>query len=226
MDTDIELSNYLQDKLGSTCYYKLLHFVHGDISILTQISMQKLPNNILCAIKEFFKNLSIERTSEYINKTNSRGENILFYCVDIELMKVVIEYVDDINLCCSTSTNTNNALMATCQRNIGFGPVDIEIVELLLDSGIDINATNKYGYTALMLYCARYSSLSSCFDENFERLVELLIRRGADILIKSNDGLQAYDLMHKSNTILLSVELSQLLQGEISMRYTKNAANV
>ena len=60
---------------------------------------------------------------------------------------------------------------------------DLSIIKLLIDSGIEINAQDKNGYTALM---------EATISGNYET-VKLLIESGADINIKNEDGKTALD---------------------------------
>lgn len=228
MDIDIKLNNYLKDNLGpahsgvlSRFYHSMLDRIkYGAPSMLAKLLTLKLSTATLHLVKEFLNNLSIEEQIEYINRSNDRGENILFYCENIELMRAIIKYVHNINICC---VNGDNALITVCNYNSSKS-VNIEMIELLLDSGIDINVKNKYGFTALIYYCAGYSPTSSNPNNNFENIVELLIRRGADVFSRTLIDTQAFHYVRDET--MVSEELLQLLRGEISMRYTKNAANI
>lgn len=213
---DTNLKKYLSNNLGPTYYQELLLYSYISVpSVLATISLRKLPSNVLHLIKEFLKNLSPKEMSEYINRTTICGSNILFFCKDVELMKDIIEHVRDIN---SRNVADCNALMAFCNYD------DVEIIELLLDKGINIDAQDIYGYTLLMRYCDGYSPTNTFSNDNFESIVELLVYRDANLLIKSPRGQQAWELVR--DPILVSEELLQLLRGEISIGRTKSAANV
>ena len=54
----------------------------------------------------------------------------------------------------------------------------IEIVEVLLDNGADVNAYNNYGNTALMM----------ASENGHIEIVEMLLKKGADLDAKNNDG--------------------------------------
>lgn len=226
MDTtvDINLKNYLAKNLEPERYASLQYPHHkaSRLSVLAELSVCWIPDDVLCLIKEFFVNLSSECIIEYVNRINDEGKNIFFYCKDVELMKVIIGYACDINARCNEG---NNVLMTKCDCDYnGIQADNIEMIELLLDNGADVNATSACGYTPLMNYCSSYCPSSYLPNDNFESIVELLIRRGACVFTRSCIGLRALDFVR--DTSLLSEELLQLLRGEVSMSRTKNAANV
>jgi ankyrin repeat protein len=63
---------------------------------------------------------------------------------------------------------------------------DPNIIEKFLDSGIDVNNKNKYSETALFYINER---------DNFASIVDMLVKRGADMHIKNNDGKTADEKM-------------------------------
>lgn len=226
MNMDARLNNYLRANL-EPIYYDALPQFHDKVRTgpnnyeptwLAKISIQKLPGVALRLIEEFLNNLSIEERIEYINRSSDRGKNILFYCKDIKLMKIIIKYIRNINVCCDDG---NNALTIICNRG---DEEMIEMTELLLDNGIDINVKNKYGYTSLIYYCIVHSPTLMHPNDNFESNVELLIHRGADVLIKTHCGSQVFGYVQ--DVTLLSDYISQLLRGEICVRSVKSAANI
>ena len=80
----------------------------------------------------------------------------------------------DIN---ATDDNNNTALMSA----ICFKP---EVVELLLDSGANVNMKNYLGWTALMM----------ASDYGYKEVVKLLIDNNADISKKNSAGKTALTL--------------------------------
>lgn len=223
MNINTDLKDYLEDNLDPACY-TLIRRPYNEahrISILAEISICKLSDNVLCLVMSFLKNLSREVISEYINRTDDMGRNIFFVCANIELLKFMIEYVHDINAC---GDNGINALANICGRR-GISSDEVEIIELLLNYGADPNAPSINGYTSLMNYCSISSPTSHRPNNNFERVVELLISRGACVSTTSYAAkMRALDFV--SSTSLLSEELLQLLRGEVSMRQIKSAAKV
>lgn len=222
MNANTDLKNYLKNNLNPTCYALMqhLHNEAGRISALAEISINKLPDNVLCLVIAFLKNLSREEISEYVNRTNNEGKNIFFFCRDIGLLKFIIEYVHDINARCN---NGSTALITICDRFIK--PDDVEIIELLLNNDADVNARCAHGWTPLINCCSESSPSSRCPNDNFENVVELLISRGACVFLKAQGSeMKAYDFVNDAT--LLSEEFAQLLRGEISMSHTKSAANV
>ena len=79
----------------------------------------------------------------------------------------------------TTNNQLSTALMASCQSS----NIREDVVKFLIDSGIDINAQDKYGMTALI-----YASMSA--ESN---IVKLLLSSGADVNIKDNEGKNALD---------------------------------
>lgn len=82
-NVDINLMNYLKNNLDRKRYALIQNTPNeaNQASALAAISTLKLPNDILCLIKEFLKNkISREEISEYINRTNDAGRNIFFFC--------------------------------------------------------------------------------------------------------------------------------------------------
>lgn len=215
--TTNKLLNYLKENLKAEMYSELVRsYLDDDVAsnFLSFISTQELPDEILYFIKQFLENVSIEEAQAYINSIDSEGKTVFFVCKNVDLMKIIIKYVGDINV---SSHQGNNALM--CQCNYRGSPPNLEIIEALLDTDININATNVHGKTALMCYCDAH-----CLTfENFERIVELFIRKGANVFAISNDNLKAYDYIKDAT---LSERTSGLLQGTIGLNHTKSARNV
>ncbi|KAH8120309.1 ankyrin repeat-containing domain protein [Phellopilus nigrolimitatus] len=68
---------------------------------------------------------------------------------------------------------------------------DLYKLQVFLDANpdVDINGLDEFGFTALHLAC----------DRGSVRIVELLIRKGADVGIKDEDGFSALDLAREAN---------------------------
>jgi ankyrin repeat protein len=70
---------------------------------------------------------------------------------------------------------------------------DYDLLSAILDAGIDINAQDRQGKTALMLY------LGKARDSNFyedPKIVEFLVRRGADVNARDMWGRTALMMTH------------------------------
>lgn len=212
-DTDLALAHFLasrapQSALVMRCKkYVLYDAISQGASFLNLISIEKSSGQILLLIKEFFEGLSAVEASEYLNTNDAKGENIFLLCENIEIMRIIIEYVPDINVRCNLG---DNALSKIFKRN--FASVSVEMVELLLDYEIDVNSVNKYGISPLMHCCS--CKVHVIFFEKFRRIIKLLIEKDADVDAKSPQGLRAFDLL--INPASLSEELSSLLQGRIN----------
>ena len=65
----------------------------------------------------------------------------------------------------------------------------IELVKYFLDKNYNLNDINKYGQTALHIAC----------EQGNEKIIDLLLEKGADINIKDNKGRKPYDLFPQKN---------------------------
>lgn len=224
MNTNDKLTHYLKDNVALEDCRALswlstnFNDKRCEFNMLSAIGSKKMSGSILRLTKEFLKNLSIEELTAYVNETNFVGENIFFFCCNIELMKIIIKY-GNIN---ARSYIGNNALMEICNYRHSKS-FDIQIVELLLDNGIDINATDNNGCTALVNYCSVHRPTAYHPNDNFENVIELLISRGADVLLRTNQRFQAFDYVQPA---LISEECAQLLRGEIYLNCPKSAAKI
>ena len=91
------------------------------------------------------------------------------------------------------------ALMLVCRnpnRNSS-----LEIAKLLIENGPNVNLQDKYGFTALMLYCINGSN----------DLVKLLIENGANVNLKNTDGWTALMCLMVLNNKKNLLELIELL---------------
>jgi len=66
---------------------------------------------------------------------------------------------------------------------------NIEIVKYLIEQGIDINAQNERGTTALIYCCSGAPSRKNKMYE----VIRFLLEKGADPSIRNNEGKSAYD---------------------------------
>ncbi len=95
----------------------------------------------------------------------------------------------------------NKALWRSVQEN------DLELLEICLQNGADINSQDEIGYTALMK-AVIYSR---------ERATEILLENRADINIKNNKGETAYDFIKDSK----NSRIKKLLKTPIKERNYK-----
>ena len=65
----------------------------------------------------------------------------------------------------------------------------LEVAQLLIAKGININQTDKKGRNALMLLCSRWSESDKILE-----MAKLLIDKGIDINQTSTDGLHALSI--------------------------------
>lgn len=184
---------------------------------------------VLPSLEQFLANVPIEEAKKYLEIRNFRGQTALLLCKDIEMLKIIIKYVN-INDKCRSG---NNALMNIF--DLPFELIDVEMIELLLNSGINVNEANMADVTPLMHCCAsiiapvgvtplmyeRSTAINPILYEKFERIVKLLIDRNADPNMQSVDHNKPFNYVIKPE--LLSPELFLLLQGKTRMNYPKSA---
>lgn len=180
-------------------------------SYLAAISNKNLSDNILKLIDEFLSDLSFEEASKYVNEEDWYLNSLILECKNIKLMRIIIKYVRDINV---SNACGGNALMCACVSPI----IDLEIVKLLLNHKINVNAKSDDEMTALMYVC---NQITGDNYEMIEQVIELLIHCGADVFIKSRTDKIAFDYIKDKS--LLSSRLSQWLQGTIRLNNTKRA---
>lgn len=215
MDTDAQFRLFLKERLQMETYKELpktRNFRESPLGLLGSLSTKKVSSDILIVIEEFLASLPFEEASEYVSGLNFFGNSILLICEDINLLKLLIKYVPDIN---ASNEYGNNALMRQFLKQ----HPDLEKIQFLLESGIDVNATNSQNMTALMLCCGY---VTKAVNENISEILEVLIFSGANVDIQSNCGKKAYCLV--PDKTLLSERMSQLLQGTIRLNGTKRAA--
>lgn len=219
MTIDDDLKDYLEEHLQPTEYQNLLmmccendpYLVSGG-TFLMILSTKQLSSNILASIKQFLENLSTE-VAEYIAECDDLDNSVIHVWKSVHFAQIIIEYVHNIN---ALNRLEENALVNACATQ----PFDLELINLLLDHKINVNAQDNTCKTALM-YCCITIEYDNHVEANFEDAVELLIFNGADVHITDFKNETAYDYV--SNKQTLSEKMSQLLQGTIKMNRTKAA---
>lgn len=220
-----KLGCFLRSRLGLKAFVSLLELHHQDTSryydktllMLMSHLVDAIPDNVLLLIEEFFESLPIEETLRYINEVNENGHSIIFKCKNMKLMNILMKYINNIM---DYDKHSYNMLMYACNGK----QKSLDKINLLLDCGTNINATDSNNRTALLICCASFSPFYGNDDDarkNVVDVIELLIHRGADVSVKSINGRTAFDCLpdkHKFDPQLLA-----LLRGTTRINRTKKA---
>lgn len=118
-----------------------------------------------------------------VNTPDSNGNTGLLNAVDYSrpaMVRMLLEALADVN---ASDNNGTSPIIKCC---VGFKE---ECMDIILEYKPDLNKQNKTGYTGLMyvVYCGNKS------------MTEKLLRAGADIYIKNNNGEDVMDLARKYN---------------------------
>lgn len=133
-----------------------------------------------------------------VNLASAQGETpLMMACIKGELKKVktLIERGADIN---REGWTPLHYAVSTDK------PETLEIIKLLLEGSAYIDASSPNGSTPLML-AAQYSS---------EGVVDLLIKEGADVVVRNQRGLTAVDFAQKAERPYIVERLNKAVQTE------------
>lgn len=149
--------------------------------------------------KRFLSILEKENKNEALNIINEKdelGNTLLMYAVEYascDFIEFLLQNGADIN---NINNEGTNALMMALDNDVR---IDIDIVKILIDYGIDINHSIDNG-TVLTLICILSSQsnlvrkkldnliINNCTQDEYLELLSLLIEKGADINAISKDG--------------------------------------
>ncbi|EQC34838.1 hypothetical protein SDRG_07642 [Saprolegnia diclina VS20] len=84
----------------------------------------------------------------------------------------------------------------------------IDVLDLLLDRGVNVNAANRHGKTALM-------KAAATTDVDTTDAVNILLRRGANIFAKDPSGKTALDWARRTNNVHVGRRLELAVQAHI-----------
>ena len=136
------------------------------------------------------------RSGAKVNVSDTAGETpLMAACVSYGKEDKIIKFLIDRGAKINASDNFGHTpLLAAC----GFGSA--KTVKLLIDHGAKINVQNNRGYTPLLycLYCVsgdqRMYGADRDKEDNAFKVVQLLVRHGANIQAKTEDGKNALQL--------------------------------
>lgn len=149
-------------------------YAGSEIEILVKAAWT---NNIVIVEKLLSRNVNV-------NAKNSYGTTALMAAAQTGndyILKLLIKNGADVNI---KNKHGRSALMLADYSST-------ETIKVLLENGADVDSRNKYGATTLML-------VSGAYDNYFE-VVKLLIRYGANINAKDNEGKSAITYAMENN---------------------------
>lgn len=134
---------------------------------------------------------------------------------DVTFMRVLIEA--GANPLAVNDIGTNGVMMAAGLNwrvlgSLGTQEQAIEAITLLLEKGIDINAANKNGQTALHAAATRTS------DHDATGLIQFLVDRGADLWAKDKDGKTALDVARGDLGVLQSESAAMAARDDPNLK--------
>lgn len=140
---------------------------------------------------EFLKNNDYMSVKKYIkdggdvNETNETGESVLAYAVrsrcDIDLLMLLIENCADIY-------DFDDEGVSIFDMSITYN--NIEMVEYILEKGIDVNFTQRRSRFTPLMAAASYGRVD---------IAKLLVKHGADQEAVDEKGFSAIDFARKMN---------------------------
>ena len=138
-------------------------------------------NDVVQRLCDFGANLEIKGITTKYTKTA-----LLFAAENVhkDVVNTLLSFGANINV--KSDDDDSNILMLLVNKN------HIELIKYILDhymNKIDINHTNKFGNTALMI---------ASYNGN-QYVVQILLNHGANTKIKNNQGETAYSIARKAN---------------------------
>ena len=125
-----------------------------------------------------------------VNYKDSFDNDALFYSVvhcQKDIFNLLLKKGASLNTIYKEDKNILHIAIETeCEENGVF-----EIIEVLLESVVDINTKDKYGNTPLGYACIYYA-----INKN---TIELLLKKGANMDIKNNFGMSDYSSAKENN---------------------------
>jgi ankyrin repeat protein len=124
-----------------------------------------------------------------INTRGKDGETALIAagCLSQELVELLLLKGADVNAKKANGTG----VFTECMNGVLWKSVTLELAEILLSMGVDIDETHTSGGSQ------GFTNLTMAVDSNNEEVVRFLIKNGANINIKTRDGDTALSLAVK-----------------------------
>lgn len=101
MRTDYKFRMFLKEHLGMQEYAKLLSRCNNNAAaasnFITAMSAIKLSDDVLILVEQFLSLLSPREVSTYVSEIDSAGNSIFLLCKNVDLMKIIIKYIRNIN---------------------------------------------------------------------------------------------------------------------------------
>lgn len=180
-----------------------------NFEIIKIISETKLDN--FASVAEYVGTMSIDTIKYLLSEcglspndvdTDATGTTPFRFALasgDLEKVKLMIKYGADVNMAYPEPSYYKDSypiFTAVYYSNP-------EIVEYLIENGVDIEVTDSYGYTPLM------NSISSLSYN----MAEILVNNGADLSVKNNDNHTAVDIAKMNPITFYDEKMMKILNS-------------
>ncbi|MDR1483259.1 MAG: ankyrin repeat domain-containing protein [Planctomycetaceae bacterium] len=164
-----------------------------------------------------------------INAKNNDGQTPLLELlksskpqhIKFNLFKLLVDKNAEVNI---TDKNLSTPLHIVLASQT---PLDIDVVQLLLEKGVNVNARNNDGQTALAVYLKRLlpppnQQQPAVTNGGCNVLLKFLIDRGADIRIKDKNNTTVFEMIVKINLRIEKDILKKLVECGKDIDWSKD----